>query len=143
MALRGDGGGRRRVVDMRVRTGAGGSDASSMFARDPGILGELRLVPTPRTGRAVAVESETGYVVGYAVATLDTGEFCARIQGGLPAGRHRDGGKCDPLRSAGGLDRRGSRRRDYTITCGRPPRGWTMTSTRRICECVRPRLALV
>ena len=71
------------LVDICVRTGgAGGSDASSMFARDPGILGERYALPYLRLEPelcAVAVESETGYIVGYAVATLDTGEFCARI----------------------------------------------------------------
>ena len=72
------------LVDICVRTGgAGGSDASAMFARDPGILGERYALPYLRLEPelcAVAVESETGYIVGYAVATLDTGEFCARIQ---------------------------------------------------------------
>ena len=72
------------LVNICVRTGgAGGSDASAMFARDPGILGERYALPYLRLEPelcAVAVESETGYVVGYAVATLDTGEFCARIQ---------------------------------------------------------------
>ena len=56
---------------------------SSMFVRDPGILGERYALPYLRLEPelcAVAVESETGYIVGYAVATLDTGEFCARIQ---------------------------------------------------------------
>ena len=105
------------LVDICVRTGgAGGTDASAMFARDPGILGERYALPYLRLEPelcAVAVESETGYIVGYAVATLDTGEFCARIQVDyLPGVRDR---YPDPhQKPRGGLDRRGPRRAGST-----------------------------
>lgn len=72
------------LLNICVRTGgAGGGDASSMFEQNPNTLGERYALPylalDPELS-VVAVESETGHVVGYAVATLDTGDFCARIQ---------------------------------------------------------------
>ena len=115
------------LVDICVRTGgAGGSDASSMFARDPGILGERYALPYLRLEPelcAVAVESETGYIVGYAVATLDTGEFCARIQVDyLPGVRDRYPDPHQKPRSAWTAEDLVARDLHDPL-CGRPPRG--------------------
>jgi predicted NBD/HSP70 family sugar kinase/ribosomal protein S18 acetylase RimI-like enzyme len=115
------------LVDICVRTGgAGGSDASAMFARDPGILGERYALPYLRLEPelcAVAVESETGYVVGYAVATLDTGEFCARIQVDyLPGVRDRYPDPHQKPRAAWTAEDLVARDLHDPL-CGRPPRG--------------------
>ena len=115
------------LVDICVRTGgAGGADASSMFARDPGILGERYALPYLRLEPelcAVAVESETGYIVGYAVATLDTNDFCARIQlEFLPDARDRYPDPHQRPRSSWSAEDLVARDLHDPL-CGRPPRG--------------------
>ena len=115
------------LVDICVRTGgAGGSDASSQFARDPGILGERYALPYLRLEPelcAVAVESETGYIVGYAVATLDTNDFCARIQlEFLPDARNRYPDPHQKPRASWSAEDLIARDLHDPL-CGRPPRG--------------------
>ena len=79
-------------------------------------------VASSRSG-AVAVESETGYIVGYAVATLDTGEFCARIQVDyLPGVRDRYPDPHQKPRSSWSAEDLVARDLHDPL-CGRPPRG--------------------